>query len=154
MLKKTIAMAALIGLTGVAATPALAGDDTVLGALLGAGVGAVIGHGVGGDRGAVIGGAVGAVAGASIANADGRYQRTHYEMAPAYYPPPAPRYYEEVPVFERRGPVVVEQVAYPPRFEHRWHEEHRHHYERYERPDYRYGPDDRHGEHGRHHDWR
>lgn len=63
MLKKMFAMAALIGAAGATATPALAGDDSVIGALLGAGVGAVIGHSVGGDRGAVIGGAVGAVAG-------------------------------------------------------------------------------------------
>lgn len=125
MLKKMIAMAALIGAAGAAATPALAGDDAVIGALLGAGVGAVIGHGVGGDRGALIGGAVGAVTGASIAHADGRYERTHYEAydAPrAYYPAPPPRYYNEIPVFERRPTAVVERIAYPPRWHRHWHE--------------------------------
>lgn len=126
MLKKMIAVAALIGAAGAAATPALAGDDGVIGALLGAGVGAVIGHGVGGDRGAVIGGAVGAVAGASIASAEGRYERTHYEAYDtprAYYPPaPPPRYYGEIPVYERRSPVVVERITYPPRWHRHWHE--------------------------------
>ena len=126
MFKKTIMVAGL-ALVAAASSPVLAGDDTVVGALLGAGVGAVIGHGVGGDRGAVIGGAVGAVAGASIANAEGRYERTHYEAPRAYYPPPPPRrYYDETPVFERRDPVVVEQITYPPRWHrHRsWHERH------------------------------
>lgn len=131
MLKKMFAMAALIGAAGATATPALAGDDSVIGALLGAGVGAVIGHSVGGDRGAVIGGAVGAVTGASIAHAEGRYERTHYEAPREYYPPPSqPRYYPEAPqpsyypgvtVVERR-PVVVERIAYPPRWHRHWRE--------------------------------
>ena len=119
MFKKTIVVAGL-AVAAVASSPALAGNDTVVGALFGAGLGAVIGHGVGGDRGAVIGGAVGAVAGASIASADGRYERTHYEAPRAYYPPP--RYYGEVPVFERRNPVVVERITYPPRGNWQWRE--------------------------------
>lgn len=135
MLKKMFAMAALIGAAGATATPALAGDDSVIGALLGAGVGAVIGHSVGGDRGAVIGGAVGAVTGASIAHAEGRYERTHYEAPREYYPPPSqPRYYPEAPqpsyypgvtVVERR-PVVVERIAYPPRWHRHWRERYDH----------------------------
>lgn len=119
MFKKTIVVTGL-ALAAAASSPVLAGHDTVAGALLGAGLGAVIGHGVGGDRGAVIGGAVGAVAGASIANADGRYERTHYEAPRAYYPPPRPRYYDETPVFVRRNPVVVEQITYPPRGYRQW----------------------------------
>lgn len=129
MFKKTIVVAGLA--LAAASSPVLAGDDNVIGALLGAGVGAVIGHGVGGDRGAVIGGAVGAVAGASIANADGRYERTHYEAPRAYFPPSPPRYYE-VPVFERRRPVVVEQIAYPPRWNRQWHERYRRHNDRHD----------------------
>lgn len=131
MLKKMFAMAALIGAAAATATPALAGDDSVIGALLGAGVGAVIGHSVGGDRGAVIGGAVGAVTGASIAHAEGRYERTHYEAQPDYYEPPSPpRYFQEGPqpsyypgvtVVERR-PVVVERITYPPRWHRHWHD--------------------------------
>ena len=135
MLKKMFSMAALIGAAGAPATPALAGQDSVIGALLGAGVGAVIGHSVGGDRGAVIGGAVGAVTGASIAHAEGRYERTHYEAPREYYPPPPPaRYYPEGPrpsyypgvtVVERR-PVVVERIAYPPRWHRNWNDRYDH----------------------------
>jgi len=119
MLKKKILVAGLV-VAAAASSPVLAGDNTVVGALFGAGLGAVIGHGVGGDRGAVIGGAVGAVAGASIASADDRYERTHYEAPRAYYPPP--RYYDERPVVERRNPVVVERVTYPPPRNRQWFE--------------------------------
>jgi hypothetical protein len=126
MLKKMFAMAALIGAAAASATPALAGDDSVIGALLGAGVGAVIGHSVGGDRGAVIGGAVGALTGASIAHAEGRYERTHYEAPREYYPPPPqPSYFPEAPVVERR-PVVVERITYPPRWHRHWNDRYDH----------------------------
>lgn len=123
MFKKTIVVAGL-ALAAAASSPALAGDDAVIGALLGAGVGAVIGHNVGGDRGAVLGGAIGAVTGASIASADQGYRRTHYEAPRAYAPPPV--YYDETPVFERRNPVVVEQIVYPPHPHRHWREYRRH----------------------------
>lgn len=114
MIRKTVLMAAVLAVAGVS-TQAMAHDDAVLGAVLGAGVGAVIGHSVSGRDGAVIGGAVGAVAGAAIADqGDGRYERTHWNSpAPVYAP--APRYYE--PQIEyRRAPVYVERSVYEPRW--------------------------------------
>lgn len=118
MRKNTVLLAGLVLAAGISPT-VLAGDDAVIGALLGAGVGAAIGHGVGGDRGAIIGGAVGAVAGVSIANANGRHDRTHYATPRPYYAPPAPAAYydpDDAPEFERyRDPVVEERIDYPPR---------------------------------------
>lgn len=127
MIKTTFLVAGLALVAG-ASSPVLAGHDTVIGALLGAGAGAVIGHGVGGDRGAVIGGAVGAIAGASIANAERRHERPRDEAARAYYYdelPAAAAYYnpDQAPVFELyRRPAVVEQTSYPPSWRRHWQE--------------------------------
>lgn len=113
-----------LALTAGASSPALAGHDTVLGALLGAGLGAAIGHGVDNDRGAIIGGVVGALAGASIADADGPYERTRYRTRHEYHaPPPHSNHYDESLWFERRNrPVAVERIAHTPRERWRWHQ--------------------------------
>ncbi|HMV53380.1 MAG TPA: YMGG-like glycine zipper-containing protein [Rhodocyclaceae bacterium] len=149
MLKKTFLIAGL-GIAMIGAQPVFARDDTVIGALIGAGVGAAIGHNVGGERGAVLGGAIGAVTGASIGGANRGYTRTHYEEPGAYYTPqPA---YVEVPAYPRRAPVLVERIDYPPvsyrdRDERRWN---RHHHHRHDRCD-----EDRHDRrHGDAYRWR
>lgn len=143
MLKKTILIAGL-GLAVLGSQPVLARDDTVIGALIGAGVGAAIGHNVGGERGAVLGGAIGAVTGATIGGADRGYTRTHYEAPPAHYAPPQPAYdplygpaYVQVPAYPRRAPAYVERIDHPQashrdRHEHHWK---RHHHHRHDRCD-------------------
>lgn len=122
MFRKTIAAIGL-GIAAAAAQPALAGDDEVIGALIGAGVGAAIGHNVDGERGAVLGGAIGAVTGASIAGADRGYRHVHYEESHGYYTPAQP-------VYRRPAPVLVERIEYAPPQRHHWrrhwHERHRH----------------------------
>lgn len=139
MLKKTILIAGL-GIATLGAQPVFARDDTVIGALIGAGVGAAIGHNVGGEHGAVLGGAIGAVTGASIGGADRGYTRTHYEAPQAYYTPqPA---YVEAPAYPRQAPVFVERIDYPAvsyrdRDARHWK---RHHHRRHDRCD-----EDRHG---------
>lgn len=72
-------LTSLIFATALAAAPfatqAGAGNDAVVGSIIGGATGAIIGNGFGGRDGAIVGGAIGAAAGVAIATDNNRYNR-------------------------------------------------------------------------------
>lgn len=92
----------LIGLAalGLGGTALARDNDSVAGALLGAGAGAIIGHSVGGPDAAVAGGIIGALTGAAVASHRPPAVAVHYGGGYGYAPPV---YYPSRP----RGPVFV-----------------------------------------------
>jgi len=119
MTSKPRALAAIATASALALFPATsqAGNEPVLGALVGGAFGAAIGHGIGGHDGAIVGGVLGAITGASIATSPAYYAAPYryappvvqYPAAPVYYAPPV--VYRSPPVVYRAPPVVVHHVA-------------------------------------------
>ena len=90
----------LIGSAALVAGSSAGAQDSLAGAIFGAGAGAIIGHSVGGPDAAVAGGIIGALTGAAIASHQVPGVAVHYRGGHGY-PPPA--------VYPRRprAPVVV-----------------------------------------------
>lgn len=140
---KRIVIGLLVASAGVAPL-AMAEGNTVVGALIGAGVGSALGHSVGGRNSTAIGGVLGAMTGAAIASnpyrddyygRPVRVQNNYYtqpsgyygDAQPVYSAPPVynpPVYYNPGAVYVAPPAAVVYQ-SYPDDYESRharWHE--------------------------------
>jgi hypothetical protein len=109
----------LIGLAALGLGGTASANDSVAGAILGAGAGAIIGHTVGGPDAAVAGGLIGAMTGAAVASSHFRPGVSVHSAGGYGYPPPA--YYPR----PSRGPVYVVPppaiVVVPGRAHGYWH---------------------------------
>lgn len=101
---------ALIGMAALAAGTGAQAQDSVAGAIFGAGTGAIIGHVLGGPDAAVAGGLVGAVTGAALASAGNRSAvQVHYDggYGGRYAPPRYDPRHSRGPVYVMPPPAVV-----------------------------------------------
>lgn len=105
-------LAALCGVSLLAAGCNTPGERALGGAAVGGLLGAGIGGVAGGGKGAAIGAALGAGSGAIIGAGTAPRSQTYYETRPVYYPS-YDRYREPDVVYQERWPARGPYSAYP-----------------------------------------
>ena len=109
---RTLMLAAICGVSLLAAGCNTPGERALGGAAVGGLLGAGIGGVAGGGKGAAIGAALGAGSGAIIGAGTAPRATTYYETSPTYYPS-YDRYVQPDVVYEERLPARGPYGAYP-----------------------------------------